>query len=272
MRRRSVLSCAGAIALPGALCACAGAVHQLPSIAGDRVGLAQTEIANAAPPTRRAVAREETEAMLNAVWDKLAYPASLTCREMNVGVCDWRIRVSGDRALNASAGPGGEIVLNLGIFEHAANEAELALVLAHEIGHQAANHIEQARRNTTVGAVIGGLLMGVLMAAATYRSNDGGRATRDAMEVGANTGGRIGRISYSKEQEREADYLAAVMLYRGAFDLDQARGFLLTMARLSGRTETGLLDTHPAGPDRIAAWDAAVAEIRAADGKLPKRA
>jgi len=57
-----------------------------------------------------------------------------------------------------------------------------------------------------------------------------------------------------KEQEREANYLAAVILYRSNADLDKARAFLVTMARASGRKETGMLDTHPAGPERLAAW------------------
>jgi hypothetical protein len=33
-----------------------------------------------------------------------------------------------------------------------------------------------------------------------------------------------------------------------------------------------MLDTHPAGPDRLASWDRAVAEIRASQGALPARA
>ena len=58
-------------------------------------------------------------------------------------------------------------------------------------------------------------------------------------------GAAVGRISYSKEQEREADYIAALILYRSGMDLDKARTFLVTMARSSGRRETGMLDTHP---------------------------
>ncbi|HSS84304.1 MAG TPA: M48 family metalloprotease, partial [Reyranella sp.] len=89
---------------------------------------------------------------------------------------------------------------------------------------------------------------------------------------GANIGGAIGGISFSKEQEREADYLAALILYRAGVDLDKARGLLVTLARMSRQTQTGILDTHPAGPGRIAGWDRAVAEIRASNGRLPRRA
>ena len=191
---------------------------------------------------------------------------------MNVGVCEWKFRAMKDRSLNASAAPNGLILVNRGIVEYAANEEEVALVIAHEIGHQAANHIATGQRNQAVGALVGAILLGAAGAAASYRSPNSTQITRSAVDAGANVGGAIGRISFSKEQEREADYLAAVILYRSNIDLDNARGFLVTMARASGRKETGMLDTHPAGPERIAGWDRAVAEIRASNGGLPQRA
>lgn len=194
------------------------------------------------------------------------------CREMNVGVCDWRIMASTNRSMNAGAGANGLIFVNRGIVEYASSEEEVCLVFAHEIGHQSANHIATNRRNQTTGALIGAILMGAAGAAASYRSPYGGQLTRTAMDTGASVGGAIGRISFSKEQEREADYLAAVILYRSNVDLDQARGLLVTMARASGRKDTGMLDTHPAGPERLASWDRAVAEIRASKGALPARA
>jgi predicted Zn-dependent protease len=174
--------------------------------------------------------------------------------------------------MNAGAGANGTIFINRGVVEYATNEEEVCLVFAHEMGHQAANHIATNRRNTTTGALIGAILLGAAGAAASYRNPYAGDFTRSAMDTGAKVGGAIGRISYSKEQEREADYLAAVVLYRSNVDLDRARGLLVTMARASGRKDTGLLDTHPAGPERLAAWDRAVAEIRAAKGALPARA
>ena len=173
--------------------------------------------------------------------------------------------------MNAGATKNGLIVANSGIVEYAANDEEVAMVIAHEIGHQAANHIATSQRNQAAGALLGAILLGAAGAAASYGSRDGGHMARAAVDTGADVGGAIGRLSFSKEQECEADYLAAVILYRSGVDLDKARGFLVTMARASGRRETGMLDTHPAGPERIAGWDRAVAEIRVSDGRLPKR-
>lgn len=154
-----------------------------------------------------------------------------------------------------------------GIVEYAINEDEVAMVIAHEIGHQAADHVATGQRNQQVGALVGAVLLGAPGAAASYKS--GVNVTNSAMQTGANLGAKVGRISYSKEQEREADYLAALILSRSGIDPANARGFL---ARASGRKETGMLDSHPAGPERVAGWDQAVAEIRATNGRLPQRA
>jgi predicted Zn-dependent protease len=59
---------------------------------------------------------------------------------MHTGVCQWNFRASANRSMNASAGKNGLIVVNRGIVEYAENEEEVAMVIAHEIGHQAANH------------------------------------------------------------------------------------------------------------------------------------
>lgn len=269
MRRRSLMALTGACLL----CGCSGAVHRLPQINDGNLNVAQTEVQGAGgPPPRRAVTDEEVVETMRSALHRIRPPADQVCREMNIGVCEWKFRWSRDRSMNAGAGPSGLILVNRGIVEYAANEEEVALVIAHEIGHQAANHVATGQRNKAIGAAVGAILLGALGAAASYGSYDGASVTRAAANAGSDIGGAIGGLSYSKEQEREADYLAAVILYRSGVDLDKARGFLLTMARASGRKETGMLDSHPAGPERIAGWDRAVEEIRMSNGRLPQRA
>ena len=270
LQRRSFLAFAGA----GCLCGCSGAVHQLPQIDSGNLSLAQTEVqAAGGAPQRHAVSDLEVREVLNSALGRIRPAATQLCHEMNVGVCTWQFRVSSDRSLNASAGGNGQIVINRGIVEYARNEEEVAVVIAHEIGHQMADHVATGQRNQQVGSLIGAVLLGALGAAAGYYARDTtGSLAKSGAQAGGNLGGAVGRISFSKEQEREADYLAALILYRSGMDLDKARGFLVTMARASGRKETGMLDSHPAGPERVAGWDKAVAEIRASNGQLPKRA
>jgi predicted Zn-dependent protease len=259
-------------AAAGLVCGCSGAVHQLPTIDQGNLSLAQTEVQKGGAPARRPVSDEEVRETLESALARIRPAATQLCREMAVGVCDWQFRILKDRSMNAGAGPKGLIVVNRGIVEYAASEEEVALVIAHEIGHQSANHVVAGQRNQMVGALIGAVLLGAVGAIASSRSPYGSSITQQAVQTGGDIGAVIGKVSFSKEQEREADYLAAVILYRSGTDLDKARGFLVTMARASGRKETGMLDTHPAGPERLAAWDKAVADIRASNGALPKRA
>lgn len=268
MRRRSFMALSGACLL----CGCAGAVHRLPEITDNDLSLAKMEVrAAGGPPQRRAVTDEEVLHTLQNAARRIGEPGVQVCQEMNVGVCEWKFHATRDPSLNAGALPNGFIVVNRGVVEYAENEEEVCMVIAHEMGHQAANHIATGQRNQAVGALIGAVLLGVAGAAASYGHSNPGMI-RSAAKLGANVGGGIGRLSFSKEQEREADYLAALILYRAGVDLDKARGLLVTMARASGRKDTGMLDTHPAGPERIAGWDEAVAEIRASNGRLPRRA
>lgn len=261
MQRRSFMALAGS----GLVCGC-GAVHQLPEVSNGNIAMAQAEVRMAAAPQRRWVSEDEAARSLRTAIQLVRSPAMNLCHEMNVGVCDWRFRMSRDRQLNAVAMGHGQIVLNRGIVEYAANDEEVCLVVAHEIGHHAANHVVRGMRNQMIGALIGVAVAG--LAAAATGSNPSSGATQSAAQLGAT----IGHISYSKEQEREADYMAALILYRAGIDLDKARGLLVTMASGSRRMETTFLDSHPAGPERVAAWDRAVAEIRASNGRLPQRA
>jgi predicted Zn-dependent protease len=261
MQRRSFMALAGS----GLVCGC-GAVHQLPAVSGSNIAMAQAEVRMAPPPQRRWVSDDEVVRTLRTSIQLVRGPAANLCHEMNVGVCDWRFQMSRSRDLNAGAMGYGQVVLNRGIVEYANNEEEVCLVVAHEIGHHAANHVARGARNRMIGALLGVAV--VAAAGAIAGSNPSSGATRSAAQLGAT----IGSLSYSKEQEREADYMAALILYRAGIDLDKARGLLVTMAAGSGRMETPFLDSHPAGPERVAAWDRAVAEIRASNGRRPQRA
>jgi predicted Zn-dependent protease len=235
--------------------------------------VAQTEVQGAGgPPVPRLATDEEVVEALRSALGRIRAPASQVCGEMNIGVCDWTFRAVRDSSLNAGSSPNGLIAVNRGVVEYAENEEQICMVIAHEMGHEAANHLATGRRNQAIGAVVGAVLLGAAGVALSGGRYGGADVIRSTMNSGANIGGAIGGISFSKEQEREADFLAALILYRAGVDLDKARGLLVTLARMSRQMQTGILDTHPAGPERIAGWDRAVAEVRASNGRLPRRA
>ncbi|HEM46852.1 MAG TPA: peptidase, partial [Alphaproteobacteria bacterium] len=95
--------------------------------------------------------------------------------------------------VNAFALPGGYVYITRGLMALAENEAELAGVLGHEIGHVVARHSSQ-RRSTAILAQIGAGLLG----AATGSSAIGNLAA---------TGAGVYLRSFSRDQELEADRL-----------------------------------------------------------------
>ncbi|MCH8091039.1 MAG: M48 family metalloprotease [Proteobacteria bacterium] len=151
--------------------------------------------------------------------------------------------------VNAFALPGGYVYITRGIIALANSEAELAGVIAHEIGHVTARHAAQ-RYSQRVAAGLGLTLLGVLTG-----SGDLVRA--------AGTGAELYLRSYSRRHELEADTLGIRYLRRAGYDPGAMAGFLANLeahsileARLAGndtaRAEgTNLLSTHPRTIERV---------------------
>ena len=84
----------------------------------------------------------------------------------------------------------------------------------------------------------------------------------------------MGMASYSKEQEREADLLATYLLSRSGYSLARAQNVMVVLARFAGEeasnpTHKSFLESHPAGAERVVAWQKAIDEIKANPSKLP---
>ncbi len=151
--------------------------------------------------------------------------------------------------VNAFALPGGFIHVSRGLLALANSEAELAGVLAHEIGHVTARHAAQ-RHSQSVLAGLGINVIGVLT------------GIREA----ANLAGSVAELylkSYSREHEFEADTLGVRYLRRAGYDSRAVANFLASLrahsqleAKLQGLPE-GTVDqrnwmaTHPRTVDRV---------------------
>jgi predicted Zn-dependent protease len=149
--------------------------------------------------------------------------------------------------VNAFALPGGYVYVTRGLLALADNEAELAGVLAHEIGHVTARHPAERYGQTVLaqGATLGaGLLLG--------------GAAQDVTGAGAMLFVR----SWSRDQEHEADLLGVRYLSRVGYRPQAMASFLTRLqahsrleAEIQGRPgkadEFSLLQTHPRTAERI---------------------
>ena len=162
-------------------------------------------------------------------------------------------------AVNAFALPGGYIHVTRGLMALANDEAELAGVIAHEIGHVTARHTAE-RYSRGLVAGLGAAILGAVSDSETVG---------DIARIGA--GAYV--QGYSRSQELEADMLGVRYLSRSSFDATAMSSFLQAMGAesdlakwIAGRRGedplAGLFASHPRTADRVkAAADAARAQF-----------
>jgi hypothetical protein len=128
-----------------------------------------------------------------------------------------------------------------------------AVVVAHEFGHHLAGHLGRQRARGTVAGTVASTVVGAVVPF-------GGLAAWAVGQGAAELGAGAARLAFSKEEEREADYLAAYLVARAGYDLDRAGNLWARLSRPDATARSGalagLLDA-PAARDRMAAaaWD-----------------
>jgi hypothetical protein len=187
----------------------------------------------------------------------------------------WGFHINEDLEFNAFAFGKNNIALNTGLAGYLKSDSEWAFVIAHELSHHFANHLAEQRRDAYLGELIGGTInaaiySGIASAAGVecdprYRNcshvND---LIREGYNSGAETGRGIAIARYSREQEVEADTIAADILRSAGYDLTDItslRAFMGSLNRSATVSKFG--DTHPSGPERLAQYKLiAVPEMR----------
>jgi len=157
-----------------------------------------------------------------------------------------------DAAINAFAMPGGYIGIHSGLIVASETEAELAGVLAHEIGHVAQRHI--ARGFTQQGQNSG--IMMASMAAALIAALAGGGAD---LATGVAAFGQAAAVSrqlgFSRDAEREADRAGFDMMTKAGYDpagMARMFGRLMNASRLNeGLGGGAYATTHPLSIQRL---------------------
>lgn len=171
----------------------------------------------------------------------------------------WHFVVVDQPAVNAFALPGGYIYLTRGILPFLDNEAELAGVIGHEIGHVTARHSAAAYSKAT-GAGVGLALLGIFVP-----------STRP-LEGLAETALSVLFLKHGRDDELQADRLGADYSAKAGWDPAGIAGMLTTLARIDEATGSrkgvpNWLSTHPAPADRVQQVQAAVQQAKATTGR-----
>lgn len=244
------------LAVLSIMAGCATTDIKVPPTTKEQQAAALHEIEQAPMVTNRYVPLAEADRAVAELYESIAPAARDVCLKLEEDECIWDIELSSDSELNAYASGESKVVIQRGIFNYAKNDTQSAFVLAHEIAHHIADHLHESQVNATRGALLGGLLMGAVSAAASNRYDPyASQRVANDMQSGIELGAALGALSYSVAQEKEADFIAMQIIADAGYDPREARGFLITMAQLSGKKATGALDSHPAGPERLATFD-----------------
>lgn len=175
---------------------------------------------------------------------------------------EYHFTIIDSQDINAFALPGGYVYINRGLLGYMQSEAELAAVLAHEIGHITARH---AVRQRTAGVGAGAAtILSVLVTGSGVVGDVANLWTSAAVQ------------GYGRDMELEADRFGAQYMYNAGYDpqamigvislLKDQETFARRRARLEGKkqqTYHGVFSTHPRNDIRLQ-------EAIAAAGKLPE--
>lgn len=158
--------------------------------------------------------------------------------------------------VNAFAAPGGYIFITQGALNLIENEAELAGVLAHELGHVNRRHvIEQIRKVDVVREV---------------REQSG--ITGDKLDKVVGHGANVLFTGLSRSDEAEADSLALEYVSSAGYD---TRGFADFITRLGARSSESrlgeLLSTHPRPSERMRTITRVMAKLNSGGAVLRER-
>lgn len=158
------------------------------------------------------------------------------------------------KTVNAFALPGGHMYIYTGLMKLCENEAQLASVMAHEIGHVACHHHgESLTRQYEYSMLVNAIL---------------GNKSSEGADMAAQIIGSLGELHFSRVQESEADRVGMDILWRAGYKPEAMVTFMQRMMQTEGEQGSRIfapkfLSSHPATADRVARLQALVQQYPA---------
>lgn len=154
---------------------------------------------------------------------------------------EYHVKILDSPVVNAFAVPGGYIYLTRGILAQLNNEAELIGILGHEMGHITARHSVSQQSRQTLGQLV---LIGGMIA-----SKEFAQYAEYALQ-----GMQLLFLSYSRDNEREADRLGVEYSSKISYDAHKMADFFQVLNKMNLASHQGgvptFLSTHPDPGDR----------------------
>lgn len=179
------------------------------------------------------------EAIAAGTWE-VEGPAARTLKVDSRQACAYAVVLDPKDQVNAFA-DGRRVIVTRGMMRFAGTDAELALVVGHEIAHNALGHITKRQGNVLLGTILDVLIAGT---------------TGVSTSIGSDIGGAV----FSQDFESEADYAGLYIIARAGHPIENAAAFWRRMA-VAFPNAISHASTHPATAERFTRLTAAQGEI-----------
>jgi beta-barrel assembly-enhancing protease len=164
------------------------------------------------------------------------------------------IKVIDTDEVNAMALPGGFFYVNSGLILRAQEESELAGVMAHEIAHVCARH---GTKNATKGDI---MQLGMIPLMILLPGGWAGYGIYEGLQFAI----PISFLKFSRNDEREADYLGLQYMYKAGYDPNAYITFferILADEKRSPGSISKFFSDHPPTGDRIVSSEKEISQI-----------
>lgn len=162
----------------------------------------------------------------------------------------WEFTILNSDVINAFALPGGQVFITRGLASQLDNEAQLAGVLGHEIGHVTKRHGNRQMSKSVLAQ--GGLAVGAFVVGAADESSAVARYGQYGLPV-AQVGSQLVLLSYGRGAEYDSDEAGMKYMSLAGYKPSGQRGVMQKLAQLSagGERPPAWLSTHPFPEARI---------------------
>lgn len=156
---------------------------------------------------------------------------------------EFEFRVMDSPVVNAFALPGGYVYVTRGLLAHLRNEAQLAVVLGHEITHVAARHASQQALKQQWGQI--GLVAGAVI-------GQGITGNEQFADQFLGVGGSLFQLltlKYGRDAERESDGYGVTYSAKAGYSVEESADFFNSLGRISDKSGQGLPSWQTSHPD-----------------------
>ncbi|ADU62768.1 MULTISPECIES: M48 family metallopeptidase [Pseudodesulfovibrio] len=156
--------------------------------------------------------------------------------------CGYPVIMDDSEEINALA-TGDTVIVNKGLLKFTETDAEIALIVGHELAHNVLEHGVKASGNQMLGAAVDGIIAGIT-------------------GVYSNAFTNAGTMAYSQEFEQEADYVGIYFMERGGYDSTETPKFWRRMGA-NNPYSISHASSHPTSASRTVFLEECVKEIKA---------